>query len=67
MILLESFSIVIDKSGNIKVIKSNEHYDYILKRFDMRSNCKIVVCPLNNTISRNIIMIDLNVLTALVM
>lgn len=57
---LNSFSIYIDKSKNIKMINDEKYNKYMFKRFDIESNYKIAICSLNKEISSNIIKINQN-------
>lgn len=55
---LKSFSIDIDKYGDIKVINNIEYNKYSFKTFDIQPFYKMAVCTVNKEISENIIMID---------
>jgi len=57
---LNSFTIEIDQSENIKVIRNNEYKEHVFKRFDIEAGYKIAVCSLNTEISNNIIRLDQN-------
>ncbi|NFA43456.1 4'-phosphopantetheinyl transferase superfamily protein [Clostridium botulinum] len=57
---LNSFSVDIDQSNNIKVIANNEYMEYTLKNFNIGSSYKMAICSLNKKIPNNIIIIDQN-------
>jgi len=57
---LNSFSIDINHSGNIKVIVGGKHKDHIFKTFHTDELYKISVCSVNKKITSDIIMLDQN-------
>ncbi|WP_160673398.1 4'-phosphopantetheinyl transferase superfamily protein [Clostridium sp. C8-1-8] len=59
---LSSFSIQIDQSKDIKVIKDNEYNQHTFKLFDIDSGYKVAVCSISQEISNNIIRLDQNCL-----
>lgn len=55
---LKSFSIEIDKYGNIKGISNNEYKEHIFKLFDIELGYKVAVCSLNKEIPNDLIRLD---------
>jgi 4'-phosphopantetheinyl transferase len=55
---LNSFSIQIDQSKDIKVIKDNEYNQHAFKLFDIDSGYKVAVCSISKEICNNIIRLE---------
>ncbi|QAA33941.1 4'-phosphopantetheinyl transferase family protein [Clostridium manihotivorum] len=55
---LSSFSIQIDQSKDIKVIKHNEYTQHAFKLFNIDSGYKVAVCSISKEICNNIIRLD---------